>query len=380
MDKSDNRIQLLDGFRAIAIISVILFHFFSRYIPSPDSSSLYPYTDKYNFFGYGFMGVQFFFLISGFVIFFTLERTDHFSSFWKKRIIRLLPSMIVASILTFIVFRLFDDKSIFPESHEVANFLPSFTFLHPALLNFLIHPKNQFYYLNGSYWSLWPEIQFYLFVSVLFYMNKRKFVRNFSFISIFLICFNHLAKNVLKNNALHIHLPHSVLIFSSNLFQLFNLFYFLPFFSAGMLFYLLYKNNNENTYIVRISLSFLILYLIYIASGIEERLIYLAMLALFFFFIYYPKKLSFLNNSLISRIGISSYFLYLIHEHIGVLMINKLAKYFMPVGFIFTILLICLLISFSIMFSEQIEKRVSYFLKKRLLEIEPYSSSNQPSR
>jgi peptidoglycan/LPS O-acetylase OafA/YrhL len=365
MNRSGKRIKLLDGFRAIAIIAVMLFHFFSRYISTSDFASLYPYNDKYNFFGHGFMGVQFFFLISGFVIFFTLEKTELFYTFWMKRIIRLLPSMAVASILTFIIFRIFDDQLIFPESHKIANFLPGLTFINPALINYILHSKQSFQYLSGSYWSLWPEIQFYLFASILFYINKRRFIRNFSLISIFLICVNHLIQNALKNNIFNIHLPQSLLSYYSIYFQVFNLIYFLPFFSAGVLFYLLYKNTNENTYRVKICLTFFILYIIYIGFGIQERLFYITMLALFFCFIYYPKKLSFLNHSLISRIGISSYFLYLIHEHIGVLMINKIGKYFVPLGFTFPILLICFLIFFSILYSEKIEKRIGFYLKKR---------------
>ncbi|ASU36770.1 acyltransferase family protein [Mucilaginibacter xinganensis] len=360
MEKPGNRIKLLDGFRAIAIMAVLLFHFFSRYAGSP---SLYPYNNKYNFFSYGFMGVHFFFLISGFVIFFTLEKTATFPAFWKKRLIRLFPSMAIASVLTFIIFRLFDNQLLFPESHRVANFATGLTFINPALINYMLHPRVGFQYLSGSYWSLWPEIQFYLFASVLFYINKKNFTRNFSLISVFLICVNHLMQNILKNNVLHIHLPQAFLNNYLFFYQLFNLLYFLPFFCAGMLFYLLYKHNNQANLSVKICLGFFLTYIFYTGFGVAEHFIYTFMFALFFCFIYYPKKLAFLNNPLISRIGISSYFLYLIHEHIGVLMINKLGKHFMPAGFVFTILLICCLTFISILYSETIEKRISAFLR-----------------
>lgn len=69
-----NRIQILDGFRAISILSVLLFHFFSRWTPPLSSESFYPYGSKYfSWFQYGGVGVEFFFMISGFVIYFTLE-------------------------------------------------------------------------------------------------------------------------------------------------------------------------------------------------------------------------------------------------------------------------------------------------------------------
>ena len=66
-----DRIKILDGFRALAIISVMLFHYFSRYT----TIGLYPYKDRYDFFSLGALGVQFFFIISGFVIYFTLKKT-----------------------------------------------------------------------------------------------------------------------------------------------------------------------------------------------------------------------------------------------------------------------------------------------------------------
>ena len=125
------RIAILDGFRALAILSVLFYHFFSRWTPPINKTSLYPYSNGYNYFQYGYLGVNFFFIISGFVIFFTLENTVNFTSFWKKRSIRLLPPIITATLITFILFILFDHLNIFPSSHEVKNFIPSITFISP---------------------------------------------------------------------------------------------------------------------------------------------------------------------------------------------------------------------------------------------------------
>lgn len=50
------RINALDSFRSIAILIVLLFHFFSRW------TILYPYGEKYDFFNYGKLGVHFFLL------------------------------------------------------------------------------------------------------------------------------------------------------------------------------------------------------------------------------------------------------------------------------------------------------------------------------
>ena len=51
------------------------------------------------------------------------------------------------------------------------------------------------------------------------------------------------------------------------------------------------------------------------------------MFALFLLLIYYEKPLLFLKSRLILRIGVISYSIYLIHEQIGILLINRYQKY-----------------------------------------------------
>lgn len=201
-----SRIAILDGFRALAILTVILFHYFSRYTPPLNSVSLYPYKNDFDYFGWGRVGVQFFFIISGFVIFFTLDKTEYFHSFWKKRLIRLVPSIIIASIITFVIFNIFDTNNLFPSSHKVLNFIPSVTFINPHLFNnFLVKFNIKLDYIDGAYWSLWPELQFYFLSSLLYYFNKKNFIRNFMIISILLITVNYIVWNSRGSNRLNIN-------------------------------------------------------------------------------------------------------------------------------------------------------------------------------
>ena len=134
----ENRIEILDSYRFIAILSVMLYHYYSRWTPPINNVSLYPYGSKYDHFSYGNLGVQFFFIISGFVIAFTLTRTDSFIDFWKKRIIRLLPSMFICSFITLVVFRLMDTKMLFLGSHSIKNFIFSLSFLSPEIYHRII--------------------------------------------------------------------------------------------------------------------------------------------------------------------------------------------------------------------------------------------------
>src|SRR3990172_280603 len=92
------RIKYLDGFRGLAIILVILYHSFARW------PEIVPYGDQFsNFFLFhsGWIGVQLFFLISGFVILMTLDKSIGFKNFITKRWLRLFPAILIATILIY---------------------------------------------------------------------------------------------------------------------------------------------------------------------------------------------------------------------------------------------------------------------------------------
>lgn len=366
-----SRIAILDGFRAIAILAVMFFHFFSRWTEPLNEVSLYPYGSKLDYFRLGYLGVNFFFIISGFVIFFTLDNTSYFLSFWKKRFIRLMPSIIIASLLTFLIFIVFDNSFLFPESHKIKNLLPSWTFINPAFFNeFSSVTKTNFDYIDGSYWSLWPEIQFYLFSSILFYLNKKKFVRNFVIVSLLLVFSDYIIMYFFQANITGVSLP-TAFEQSYNLWfhDIFNLIKYLPFFGMGVLFYQLFKNKNNGAEIswLIVSYSVVFLFCAFYGAGLRVKLFDCIMYLIFIGFIYYPAKLSLFENKKLVSIGVSSYFLYLIHQNVGVLLINKLGHYLYPVSFLFTILLFYVLILLSRIFTEKIDRPFGRKLKKLLV-------------
>ncbi|GAB2826093.1 acyltransferase family protein [Ferruginibacter profundus] len=367
-----SRIGILDGFRAIAIISVLFFHYFTRWAPPNNPVSLYPYDNtQFPYFKYGYLGVQFFFMISGFVIFYTLETTDRFGVFWKKRMIRLWPSIIVVTLITYLIFQFLDPDNIFPGSHEARNLIPSFTFITPEFFNTISGKPHYYSYINGVYWSLWAEIQFYLFVSVLFFLNKEKFVRNFLVLSIALIVVNTIFLSITGGNRLHIKIPDSVaqfyLLWIKTIFNLLN---YLTSFAIGVIFYLLFKNKKNNVktaLFIKICLAILFVLLIYSGAKLEERIIFVLMFLLFLGFIYYPDKLSFLEKKIIVRIGVASYVLYLVHEHIALLIINRWGHYFYPLSYALPILLVFVMTWLSILYTERIDTHINKFLKKIFL-------------
>ncbi|MCG2611256.1 acyltransferase [Flavobacterium sp. SM15] len=353
MQEDKGRIDLLDSFRALAILAVLFYHFFSRW-----NNLQFSYL-PYDVFKYGFKGVSFFFIISGFVISYTLENTDGFIRFWKKRIIRLLPSLIVASTITYLFVLVVDKDNFFPDSHYFGNYLISFTFLPPNVFDLVFNLPNHFGYLNYSYWSLWPEIQFYLFVSLLFFWGRKRFHLLFFTISILVI---FLAEIIFFFKLDDIKVIQQVL-------NLFNLIKYLKFFVSGVVFYQLYSNKTDAAVQKKYALILTALYLSFLSSfDVAEFIAVTAMYLMFLLFLYKPSSLSFLNVKWMSKIGVSSYFLYLIHEYIGVLILNKSAHYFKTYSFIAPILVIFFFIGISIFYSINIEKRIASGLKKYLLK------------
>ncbi|MCL6216754.1 acyltransferase family protein [Zunongwangia pacifica] len=365
------RISALDSFRALAILAVLLYHYFSRWTYPKNDISLYPYDDAYDYFGYAYLGVEFFFIISGFVIFFTLEKTLNLKVFWKKRFIRLVPPIIFASVTTFIFVKLLDDESLFLNSNQFKNFIPSITFISPQILKTIF--KGNWGYIDGSYWSLWPEIQFYALSSILYFLNKKRFVFNYIAVSSAIICLNTLVKFFKQTPKFNL-LPESFFHYYQIIFDKgFNLVNYIPFFSLGFIFYIFYKNHHDNVktcLINKLYLAFLILYVLFIYGGIDEsfiiRIIYACMLVLFYVFIYHPEYLRFFENKFLVRIGVSSYFLYLIHQNIGVLIIHYWGSN--NYGFIVPSLLVLSLIPLSIFYSEKIDRPVGKWLRNRLIK------------
>lgn len=94
---SKKHFAVLDGLRGIAAIAVVVFHFME--VAISDYSQ--------NFIGHGFLAVDFFFCLSGFVIGYAYD--DRIGKmgimeFFKSRLIRLHPLVVLGSILGLIAF------------------------------------------------------------------------------------------------------------------------------------------------------------------------------------------------------------------------------------------------------------------------------------
>ncbi len=153
----------IDGLRAIAVLAVVAFHAFPDWVPG------------------GFVGVDLFFVISGYlisgIIFHALERGDFsFVDFYGRRVRRIFPALVIVLIGVYVAgwFLLFADRFAELGKHTAggAGFVANFVLWREAG------------YFDGAsdtkpllhLWSLGVEEQFYLLWPVLAWMAwKRRF-------------------------------------------------------------------------------------------------------------------------------------------------------------------------------------------------------------
>lgn len=146
--------QILDGLRGVAAVLVVFFH-----LAEPLASS---HLD--NVVNHGYLAVDFFFLLSGFVIGYAYDdrwRTLTFKSFLRRRLIRLQPLVILGMTLGGITFY-FTDSTIWPMIHTVPLWkliivmLIGYTIL-PIPLSMDIRGWQEMHPLNSVGWSLFFE-------------------------------------------------------------------------------------------------------------------------------------------------------------------------------------------------------------------------------
>lgn len=168
MTHSKPHYEILDGLRGVAALLVVAFHIFEAHATSHFDQLI----------NHGYLAVDFFFLLSGFVIGYAYDAqwmTMSVTDFFKRRLIRLQPMVVMGMVIGAIGFY-FQDSVLWPSIHEV----PVWKMLLLMLIGFTLLPVPtsldirgwaEMHPLNGSGWSL-----FYEYVAnVLYALFVRKF-------------------------------------------------------------------------------------------------------------------------------------------------------------------------------------------------------------
>ncbi|MGB6392007.1 MAG: acyltransferase [Candidatus Acidiferrales bacterium] len=171
------RIPELDGLRGVAILLVILMHYF--YDPAPGMPKHFAWFQ--DIFALGWSGVDLFFVLSGFLIGGILldhrDSRSYFKTFYLRRFFRIIP-IYYSWIVLFIVFILVAGPVL--RTRTNSGILPALNFdiyLHFFFLQNLwsvTYVKIAYWWFSPT-WSLAVEEQFYLVVPFLVrYLARRR--------------------------------------------------------------------------------------------------------------------------------------------------------------------------------------------------------------
>ncbi|MFF5447018.1 acyltransferase family protein [Streptomyces sp. NPDC012888] len=164
------RLRVLDGLRFLAALMVVVFHYAGDRVWG-DASATFPGLGTVA--PYGWLGVQLFFMISGFVICMSAWGKS-LGAYVRSRVVRLMPAYWFCVLVTSAVLLLFPVAMTGSESVTPSRILTNLTMLEDPLKVGEIDP---------SYWTLWVEMRFYLIFAVVAWMglNYRR-VLNFCWV------------------------------------------------------------------------------------------------------------------------------------------------------------------------------------------------------
>lgn len=169
------RLSELDGLRGVAALMVVVYHLFARWAEPLHSATLYPHgnaLDRVPALAHlGMFGVLLFFLVSGFVIVMTLERSSGLADFAVLRVARLWPTMLVCATLSTLVINGSGAAHLYPgvERWQVTplEYLCSIFFVSPGLVAAALDLPPA-HWVEGVYWTLWAEVRFYVLIALVF--------------------------------------------------------------------------------------------------------------------------------------------------------------------------------------------------------------------
>jgi peptidoglycan/LPS O-acetylase OafA/YrhL len=351
------RLYELDLLRFVAALSVMLYHYTYRYTTGAQNPVAFKQLGQLT--RYGYLGVQLFFLISGYVVLRSAQGKT-VRQFIVSRAVRLYPAFWVACTLTFVVGRLWGPAFSFLR-FSAGQYLGNMTLLSGFLT---------ISYIDGVYWSLTLELIFYFLVSLL--LAYRLLPRLDLFISLWL--------SYVVLAGLRIAAPHTLL--SALLLP-----EHAPYFAAGMLFYLLQQPQGRTwrrytllaaCYLLAVRASVLQASDMVGAFRGTIRPGVLAILITCFFGALYlisSQKISWRQAGL-ARLGALTYPLYLLHGSIGFVVFyhaSRLVNKYLLLGGL-VVLMVGAAYGLHVLIEKPLGKALGTFLAKRLLPLDALAS------
>ncbi len=280
-----NRLTFLDAMRGLAAVGVLLYHYCWRY------THIFPNATAYAWTKYGYLGVHVFFIISGFVIFMTVERSKTVMDFPVGRLTRLYPTFWVCCTITWLLVSI---CGLPGRETSITQYLGNMTIVGPT---FGVKP------VDGAYWSLGVEMIFYVLVYGLWLLKLETRWRVMCWIWLVL-------------SAVITFIDRSGLVFLKML-HVGLLLNYTPLFVLGILCYQLMKNRVRKSDVALVFACLLVASALFKGSevvviGLSAGII--AALSMMKAQIRIPK--------IVIWLGAISYPLYLLHQNIGYIVIR----------------------------------------------------------
>jgi peptidoglycan/LPS O-acetylase OafA/YrhL len=280
---------ILDNIRGIAIILVVISHFYVNkdYMGVELLGSYFPQIEFIS--NLGLIGVDLFFFLSGYLIYNKIQE-QNFKEFIIKRIFRIYPIYIFTILLIFIF------------SININNLI--LYLINLSMLQDIFHVKN----LNPVFWTLLIEIKFYIIIAVIFMLLKKlQLVEYFIYIPFVFIFLNiFLILTIDRGSILLAYFPMFFIVV-----------------------YLLKLN-------IKLSIILIISELINIYLTYHSYYVELFIAVLLFIIIYYKNILNFDFLKVLAKV---SYSYYLIHTIIGYYMLHLLLQFISNVYVVFFIII-----------------------------------------
>ncbi|MFY7828701.1 MAG: acyltransferase family protein [Flectobacillus sp.] len=173
-----SQIHSVQMLRGIACLAVYFVHFFSEQKLLPASKLVVKASE------YGYLGVQVFFVISGFIIPLSMYRNQYdiqnFGNLFKRRLVRIeLPY--VASIALLVLLKLIEYFTY--KTHKPIDLDWTTVLLNIGYLNVFWGKE----FINHAYWTLFVELQFYLYIGLFFgfITSKNFWIRHAAYLVLF---------------------------------------------------------------------------------------------------------------------------------------------------------------------------------------------------
>jgi peptidoglycan/LPS O-acetylase OafA/YrhL len=249
------------------------------------------------------MGVELFFMISGFVIYMSMQSQSSFFLFFWSRFLRLAPAMLICSVIIYTTSFFILERPI-GISHPL-DLIPGMVFIDPGILNKFLGTSMKS--LDGAFWSIYVEVKFYFIAAVFFYFLKDSKLKTILVLHI-LYTLTLIAPTLNVNSQL--------IKLANKYFVIMGIQYF-GWFSLGIYTYIFLQNREGWNKFILFALSISNIFLAS-RSDFDLRVVgeLIILLAIWFAPVFYPTLRRALEVKFFLFLGFASYPLYLLHQNI----------------------------------------------------------------